>query len=123
MVCCCISADVPFDNYGALAQARLETLLVKEAEQRAGDDIHPRLDQQILDGDTPFGPYETFRRILVEFILTVWWLRYPFARLFVHPFSSGSIHRSHPRLLMLTEGAIYATSFRLRPIHGSLQLT
>ena len=61
----------PHDNYGALTHARLEILLLKEADQRSGDDIYPRIDRQLLGGGILFGRYETLRHILVEFILTV----------------------------------------------------
>lgn len=61
----------PHGTYGPLARARLEILLVKEAEQRSGDDIHPRIDQQLLGSDKTFGPYETLRHIMVDYILNV----------------------------------------------------
>jgi hypothetical protein len=109
----------PCNNYEAPAQVRLEILLVKEAEQRSSDDIHPRIDQQLLGGDRTFGRYETLRRILVEFILTVCRLRYCFIRLI----SSVFIHRSHHHLFFPTEGATSATNYRLHPIRGSLRLT
>ncbi|KAF9781374.1 hypothetical protein BJ322DRAFT_1080688 [Thelephora terrestris] len=52
-------------------QIRLEILLVKEAEQRASDGIHPRIDRQLLSSGRTFARYETHRHVLVEFILTV----------------------------------------------------
>lgn len=55
----------------SLAQARLEILLVKEAEKRSDDGIHPRIDRQLLSNNQTFSCYETLRRILVEYILTV----------------------------------------------------
>lgn len=62
-------------NDGALDQARLEILLVKEAEQRSSDGIYPRIDQQLLGGDQISARYEPLRRILVDFILTVCCIR------------------------------------------------
>ncbi|KAF9642119.1 hypothetical protein BDM02DRAFT_3193868 [Thelephora ganbajun] len=53
------------------AQVRLEILLVKEAKQRSGDGIHPRVDRQLLGSDRTFGHYETLRRLIVQHILTV----------------------------------------------------
>lgn len=61
----------PYGTHGARARARLEILLVKEAEQRSGDDIHPRIDQQLLGSDKTFGHYETLRHIMVDYILNV----------------------------------------------------
>ena len=65
------SVTAPHGTYGALARDRLEILLVKEAEQRSGDDIHPRIDQQLLGSDKTFGHYETLRHIVVDYILNV----------------------------------------------------
>lgn len=65
------SSNASRGDYCPLARVRLEILLVKEAEQRSGDGIHPRIDQQLLGGDRLFGRYEPLRRVLVEFILTV----------------------------------------------------
>lgn len=63
----------PHNTYSPLAWVRLEILLVKEAEQRSGDDIHPRIDRQLLGSDKTFGHYETLRCIMIEYILTVCW--------------------------------------------------
>ena len=61
----------PCNIYGVLAQARLEILLAKEAEQRSVDGIRPRIDRRLLGSDQTFGHYENIRRIMVKHILTV----------------------------------------------------
>jgi hypothetical protein len=89
-------AIVPHDNNGPAAQVRFKILLIKEAEQRSRDGIHPRIDQQLLDKRT-FGRYETLRQFMVKFILTVCSPNHDFAHL--HRF-----YRSNHRLPLTVDG-------------------